>query len=136
MYHKSKTLKLQYIKYHYQVLKPELKTLEWDILNPDYLVWVSTLYIFFLNRPFLNKVEKNQKPVFLIYRVPPVSVHNLKRRAKFQIYRLYIRDSDWLNLKHFSGYKYKIRLVSILRKREDHALISISTILKFSALFR
>ena len=32
-----------------------------------------------------------------------------------------------------SGYKYKIKLVSILRKREDQALISISTILKFSA---
>ena len=28
---------------------------------------------------------------------------------------------------------YKIRLVSILRKKEDQALISISTILKFSA---
>ena len=44
-----------------------------------------------------------------------------------------MRDSDWLNFKHLSGYKYKIRLVSILRKREDQALICISTILKFSA---
>ena len=43
-----------------------------------------------------------------------------------------IRDSDWLNFIHFSGYKYKIRLVSILRKRKNQALISISTILKFS----
>jgi len=34
---------------------------------------------------------------------------------------------------HFSGYKYKIRFVSISIKREDQALISISTILKFSA---
>jgi len=33
----------------------------------------------------------------------------------------------WLNFIHFSGYKYKIRLVSILRKREDPAFISIST---------
>ena len=41
-------------------------------------------------------------------------------------------DSDWLNSIHFSRYKYKIRLVSVLRKREDQALISISTILKFS----
>ena len=39
----------------------------------------------------------------------------------------------WLNFIHFSGYKYKIRLVSTLRKREDKALISMSTILKFSA---
>ena len=58
---------------------------------------------------------------------------NLKWCAKFQISRLLKRDSDWLNFIHFSGYKYKIRLVSILRKREDHALISITTILKFSA---
>ena len=45
-----------------------------------------------------------------------------------------MRDSDWLNFIHFSRYKYKIRLVSRLRKREDQALISISTILKFPAL--
>jgi len=38
-----------------------------------------------------------------------------------------------LNFIHFSEYKCKIRLVLILRKREDQALISISTILKFSA---
>ena len=55
-------------------------------------------------------------------------------RAKFQIYRLHIRDCDWLNFIHFSGYKYRIRLVPRLKKREDHALISISTILKFPAL--
>ena len=41
---------------------------------------------------------------------------------------------DWLNFIHFSGYKYKIRLVSIKGQREGQALISISTILKFSAL--
>ena len=53
---------------------------------------------------------------------------------KILTYRVHIRDSDWLNFIHFSGYKCKIRLVSILRKRKDQALISISTILKFSAL--
>ena len=41
-----------------------------------------------------------------------------------------------MNFIHFSGYKYMIRLVSILWKRKDHALISISTILKFSAQIR
>ena len=51
------------------------------------------------------------------------------------IYLFHIRDSDWLNFIHFSGYKHKIRLVSILRKREDQALIYISTILKCSAQF-
>ena len=86
----------------------ELKTLEWDILDPDYLIWVSNGHtlIFFLNRSFLDLVEKNEKPVFLNKRVPPFSVFNLKWRAKFQIYWLRIRDSDWLDFKHFSGYKY------------------------------
>ena len=54
-------------------------------------------------------------------REPPSKASNLKWRAKFQIYRLHLRDFDWLNFIHFSGYKYKIRLVSILRKREDPA---------------
>ena len=31
--------------------------------------------------------------------------------------------SDWLNFIHFSGYKYKIGLVSRLRKREDQDLM-------------
>ena len=91
---------------------------------------MDTLLIFFLNRSFLNIVEKNQKPVYK----NSVSLHNLKWRAKFQIFRLHICDSDRLKFIQFSGYKFKIRLVSILRKREDQALISISTILKFSAL--
>ena len=63
---------------------------------------MDTLLIFFLNRVFLDIVEKNQKPVFLSYRVPPISVYNLKWRATFQIYQLHIRDSDWLNFIHFS----------------------------------
>ena len=52
---------------------------------------------------------------------------------KISNFWLYIRDSKWLNFIHFLGYKYKIRFVSILRKREDQAFISISTILKFTA---
>ena len=92
---------------------------------------MDTLLIFFLNRSFFLIVQKNQKPGFLNQRVPPDSVYNLKWREKFQINRLYIRDSDWQNFRHFSGYKYKIKLVS--RLREDQTLISISTILKFSA---
>ena len=61
-----------------------------------------TLIIFFLNRSFLDIVEKNEKPVFF------------KIKTKFQIYRLYKRDSDWLNFINFSGYKYNVRLISIL----------------------
>ena len=44
-----------------------------------------------------------------------------------------IHDSYWFNFIHFSGYKYKIRLVSRIRKREDQALIVLSTIQKFPA---
>ena len=91
---------------------------------------------FFLDSSFLDIVEKNQKPVFKIREFLPILHINLKWRAKFLIYQLHIRDSDWLNFIHFLGYKYKIKLVSILRKREDQALISISTILKFSAQFK
>ena len=96
---------------------------------------MDKLLIFFLNSSFLDIVEKNQKPIFLNLRVPPTSVYNLRWRARFKIYRLHISDSDWLNFIHFSGYKNMIRLVSILREREDHGLILISTILKSSVLF-
>jgi len=94
---------------------------------------MNTLLNFFLNRSFLDIVEKNQKPVFKIREFLLFLYINLKWPAKFQIYRLHLSDTDWLNFLHFSGYKDKIRLVSILIKREDQALISISTILKFSA---
>jgi len=60
-------------KYSYsqiRVCNSELKTLEWDILNPYYLIWESngmdTLLIFFLNRSFLDIVKKNQKPGFFL----------------------------------------------------------------------
>ena len=94
---------------------------------------METLSILFLNRFFLDIVEKNRKPVLKKRESLPFLYINLKWRAKFLIYRLHIRDFDWLNFIHFSGYKHKIRLVSIIGKREDQALISISTILKFSA---
>ena len=45
---------------------------------------------------------------------------------------IYSTLTDWI-LYSFQGLKYKIKLVSIIGKREDQALISISTILKFSA---
>ena len=45
---------------------------------------------------------------------------------------IYATLTDWI-LYSFQGLKYKIKLVSIIGKREDQALISISTILKFSA---
>ena len=142
-------------------MSTELRTLEWDIAYLDYLIWVSNgqwTQFWFLLKQLLDIVEKNQKPVFKIREFLPILHINLKWRAKFLIYQLHICDSDWLNFIHFLGckwvceyvrwdlqeapswatqtaYKYKIKLVSILWKREDQALISISTILKFSAQF-
>ena len=89
-----------------------------------------TLLISCLIFSFLDLVQKNQKQVFKLESLPFLYI-NLKWSAKFQISQLLIRDSDWLNFIHFSG--YKIRLVSRLRKSVDQALTSISTILKFSA---
>ena len=45
---------------------PELKTLEWDILNPDNLIWVSNGQTFdFLLKPFfLGYCREKSKPVF------------------------------------------------------------------------
>ena len=94
---------------------------------------MDTLLIFFLQSSFFDIVEKNQKPVFKIRKFLPFLYINLKWRAKFQIYRLLIRDSNWLNFIPFSGYKDKIRLVLILRKREDQALILKSRVLKVTA---
>ena len=65
---------------------------------------MDKLLIFFLNRSFLDMKEKNQKPIFL-NKSSPISVYYLKWSAKFQIYRLHLSDSDWLNCIHFSGYK-------------------------------
>ena len=62
----------------------ELKTLEWGIPNPSYLIWVSNGHTFdFILKPsFVDKVEKNQKPVFQKL-VSPFLYINLKWRQKF-----------------------------------------------------
>ena len=91
-----------------------------------------TLLISCLFHFFWILYRNNKNRFFKISESLPFLFMNLKWRAKFQISR--IRDSDRLNLIHFSWYKYKIRLVTRLRKRKDQALISISKILKFPAL--
>ena len=57
------------------------------------------------------------------------------RKCTFKPYFFPEPTKYWLNFIRFLEYKYKIRLVSILRKRKDQALISKSTILKFPAQF-
>ena len=50
-------------KFHSKVFSSELKTFEWDILNPDYLIWVSNghTYDLLLNPLFLDNKRENQK---------------------------------------------------------------------------
>ena len=87
----------------------------------DYLIWVSNGQTFdFLLKPFFLGYSKHaicclqsrgaepcenarigrekSKPVFKIREFLQLLNINLKWRAKFQTYRLHIRDSDWLNL--------------------------------------
>ena len=96
---------------------------------------MDTLLIFFLNRSFLDKVEKKIKNRFFKIRESVLFLYIILNGAQnFKFIGSIYTTHDWLNFIHFSGYKYKIRLVSIKGQREDQALISISTILKFSAL--
>ena len=62
---------------------------------------MDTLLIFFLNRSFLDLVKKKQKPVFLNRKSLPFLFIILNGAQNFKIYRLCIRDSDWLNLYTF-----------------------------------
>ena len=58
-----------------KIKNPELKTLEWDILNHDYLIWVSNGHTFdFLLKPFLYSREKSKTGIEK-ERFPPVSVY-------------------------------------------------------------
>ena len=95
---------------------------------------MDTLLIFLLSRYFLDIEEKKSKNGFSKLENPSrFCILILNGAQNFKFTGFYKPCSDWLNFIDFSGYKYKIRLVSILRKREDQALISISTILTFSA---
>ena len=91
-----------------------------------------TLLIFFINRSFLDIEKKNKKPGFKKRESPSrfrILILNGAQNFKF-ISFIYATLIGWI-LYTFqpSGYnKYKIRLVSILRKRDDQALISISAI--------
>ena len=95
-------------------------------LNPHYLIWLSNGHTcdFLLKPFFLGYSREKLKTGFSKLE------SYLKWHAKFQIIG-FINATliGWI----LYTFQYKIRLVSILRKREDQALISISTILKVSA---
>ena len=103
-------------------ISSELGTLEWDTFDPDGLIRVSNVDTLYWTKTQFFKIIESFPILYL----------NLKRRAKFKISQLLVRDSEWLNFVHFSGYKYMLRLVSRLRKKGDQVLISISTNLKLN----
>ena len=78
----------------------------WKLLNGIFLIPIAyseypmdTLLSLFLNRSFLDKVEKNQKPVFFIPSRFCILILSGAQNFKF-IDFIY---SDWLNFIHFSG---------------------------------
>ena len=92
-------------------------------------LYFSNLYIFATQcrRPLIFQTMNSVKPKNLSLKYhsftssdcKDIGIRQFEFVTKIQfLYRLLIRDSDWLNFIHFPGYKNKIRLVSILRKRE------------------
>ena len=97
-------------------------TVDLKTINTNRLIWTSTVdFCVIRSFSFFLDIPTGFRPF-------------IKWRAKFQISRVLIRQSDWLNFIHFSGNKLKINLALRLIKSIDQALISIPTILKFSAL--
>jgi len=100
-----------------------------------YWTWCCRLLIFQTKIIWCNKIHSLKYLRSTTLGCRDIGIIKLEFVSKTQLlYRLHICDSDWLNFIHFLGYKYKIRLVSLLRKREDEELISIFAILKFTAL--
>ena len=97
---------------------------------------MDTLLIFFLNRSFLDIVEKKKKKTGFSKLESSSHLNNLKWCPKFQIFQLSYTRPWLVEIYTLFRIKYKIRLIWILWKRENHALISISTILKLSTLFQ
>ena len=88
-------------------MRPELKTLEGDILNPDYLIWVSNGHTFdFLLKPFfLGYSREKSKTGFFHLESPSVSVYNLKWRQNFKFI-----DFIYATLIVWILYKFRIQV--------------------------
>jgi len=70
---------------------------------------------FLLNPLFMDVVQKNQQTGFTTPR--PFLFINLKWRPKFQISRLLIRDSDWLNFIKEKDKFYYFLVLHIVEER-------------------
>ena len=75
---------------------------------------MDTLLIFFLNRSFFDIAEKNQNRF--------LKLESFSHKSKM-VRKISSLSTSYTRLVEFDtllGYKHKIRLVSIFRKREDH----------------
>ena len=103
----------------------ELGTLEWDTINPDCLIRRINVFTldFLLNTLFFGYSKEKSKTGFFKIESPSrfciliILILYGAQNFKF-IGFLYV--TDWLNFIHFLGYKYKIKLVSRLRKIIKH----------------
>jgi len=116
-------------KVYYDHFLTQLKTLYLDILN---LNIHCGHFWFLLIRSFSLFLDTPAE--FWPMRVLSINgVQNFKFTGFLLAIRFLIRHSDWLNFRHFPGYKLKIKIILRLTKNLDQAVISISTIQKFSA---
>ena len=113
---------------------PELGTLEWDTCNPDCLIRVSNVDTFMIlfNPLFFLIVQKIKNRFFKLERPSHFCKVILNGGQNFKFHGFH-EMRLWLDEFYTLVYKYT-RLVSRLRKREDQALVLISTILKFPVL--
>ena len=93
-----------------KITSTELGTLEQDTFNSGCLILISNVdtFNFLLSTLFWIQFRKIENRFFKDRESLPFLYINPKWRAKFQVSLLLIRDSDWLNFIHFSGYKFKL----------------------------
>ena len=115
--------------YNRKVRISDLGTLEFDTLNSERLIFISNVdtFNFLLNPLFFISLQDSRV-------LSLVCAQNLKLLACDQLFQISHTPLNWLNFTCFSEYKLQIKTVLRIIKRGDQALISISTILKFSAL--
>ena len=68
------------------LLRPELKTFEWDILNPDYLIWVFNGNAF--DFIFLT-IQDYQLEYYQLYKIINLNIINYTTLSTIQDYQLY-----------------------------------------------
>ena len=107
-----------------------------DTFNPECFIQISNVNTFnFLLNPLSLWIS-------VLCFTNESTVHSLNGTQNLNfsgfsdwLFRFLQMPLNWLSYIKFCWYKLKIKLILKLTKNEDQALISISTILKFSAQF-